>query len=56
MIYEYRTSLKGKVLIMTKNITFLESHEALQAKKDVETDQVFRIGNLDDLNKWMDNL
>lgn len=33
MIYEYRTSLKGKVLIMTKNITFLESHEALQAKK-----------------------
>lgn len=37
-------------------VNFLDSPEALQAKKDVESNNVVRIGSLDDLDNWMDKL
>lgn len=37
-------------------VNFLDTKEALQAKKEVETNTITKIGSLDDLDKWMDNL
>lgn len=37
-------------------INFLDSPEALKAKKEVENKNIEKIGSLDDLDKWMDNL
>lgn len=37
-------------------INFLDSPEALKAKKEVETGNIEKIGTLDDLDNWMDRL
>lgn len=37
-------------------IDFLDTPEALQAKKDVENNNITKIGSLDDLDNWMDKL
>lgn len=40
--------------ITTKDL--LNTTENLQAKKEVETNHVSKIGSLDDLDKWTDSL
>lgn len=37
-------------------LNFLDTPEALQGKSEVENGNVEKIGSLDDLDKWMDNL
>ena len=37
-------------------INFLDSPEALKAKKELETGNIEKIGTLDDLDNWMDRL
>lgn len=37
-------------------INFLDSPEALSAKKEAETGKLHHIGNLDDLDNWIDKL
>lgn len=37
-------------------IDFYESQAALQGKTEFENGQVETIGNIDDLEKWLDNL
>lgn len=37
-------------------VNFLDTAEALQAKKEAETNNITKVGSLDDLDKWMDNL
>lgn len=37
-------------------IDFLDTPEALQAKKDVENNNITKIGSLNDLDNWMDKL
>lgn len=40
----------------SKLINFLDSSEARRAKKEVEGGKAEKIGNLKDMDKWMDNL
>ena len=37
-------------------LNFLDTPEALQGKSEVENGNIEKIGSLDDLDKWMDNL
>lgn len=37
-------------------VNFLDSPEALQAKEDAEKKKITQIGNLNDLDNWMDKL
>lgn len=40
----------------SKTYNFLDTAEALQAKKEAEDNNVIKVGSLKDLNEWMDNL
>lgn len=37
-------------------INFLDTGEAQEAKKEVETGKAEKIGSLDEMDRWMDNL
>lgn len=37
-------------------INFLDTPEALQAKKEVETGQVIKVNSLEDFDKWSDSI
>ncbi|MCI1290223.1 MAG: RelB [Lactobacillus sp.] len=37
-------------------INFLDTHEAQQAKREVEHGQIEKIGKLGEMDKWMDKL
>lgn len=37
-------------------ISFLDTPEAIEAKKEAESGQTHLIGNLDDFNKWVDTI
>ncbi|MGM9894774.1 MAG: hypothetical protein ACI31X_02000 [Lactobacillus amylovorus] len=40
----------------SKTYNFLDTAEALQAKKEVEANKAIKVGSLKDLDEWMDNL
>ncbi|AEA32928.1 hypothetical protein LA2_10994 (plasmid) [Lactobacillus amylovorus GRL 1112] len=39
-----------------RTYNFLATAEALQAKKEVETNNITKVGALEDLDKWMNDL
>ena len=39
-----------------RTCNFLATAEALQAKKEVETNNITKVGALEDLDKWMNDL
>ena len=40
----------------SKTYNFLDTTEALQETKEVEDNDVIKVGSLEDLDEWMDNL
>ena len=40
----------------SKTYNFLDTTEALQAKKEAEANNVIKVGSLEDLDEWMANL
>lgn len=39
-----------------RTYNFLATAEALQAKKEVETNNITKVGSLEELDKWMNDL
>lgn len=56
-ISEYlRLSLVKAANNEVKMISFLDTPEAIEAKKEAESGQTHLIGNLDNFNKWVDRI